>query len=535
MIKCAVLEPQTKRATIAAATALMMLGGASAGAVAAQDTGPTGAARPEVTAQAACATLYGKIVGGVSLTTAVVAANGATPAYCKVNGRIGRALNFEIRLPDSWNGKLYYGGGGGYDGSIPDLVVRPLAQGYAEVASDSGHQGSPLSAAFIVHNPKAARLFGSQSVPTVMASARKIITVAYGAPPSKSFFEGCSTGGREALMAVQRNPGLFNGVIARAPGYNWVGLMGAFNRTSVALAQPGAELTAPKLALLAQYVRRKCDALDGVVDGIVSNPAACTAKVLNIASLRCPGGVDTGDSCLSDAQLAVVRSWTSDAVYKGSSTYRARGYNLDGNEDDPMNFGPWAAGNGDVRNSAHYKFQDTTVKYYLARDPKADSLKYSPWDQNPQAIREMAALNDATQADIRPFIDAGGKLILWHGGSDAGLSVNSTIDYATRMRKAVGAQKADSATRLYIAPGVNHCSGGPGPDDTDLLSAIDNWVSQGVAPQTLAARKVGADGQVSRSLPLCVYPAYPRYTGPANDAEAARRAENYTCTAPNAE
>ena len=163
---------------------------------------------------------------------------------------------------------------------------------------------------------------------------------------------------------------------------------------------------------------------------------------MNVNALRCAGGADTGDTCLSDAQLAVVKSWTTDAVFKGSSTYRSKGYNLTGNEDDPGGFGLWVAGDGNVKKAGQYLFQDTTVKYYLARDPNADSLKYTPWDQNQNALYAMAALNDATQTDIRPFINSGGKLIVWHGGADAALSVNSTIEYMANVTKSVGAANA---------------------------------------------------------------------------------------------
>lgn len=488
---------------------------------------------PFVTAETACASLDGKTVDGVALTATIVGASGSTPLYCKVNGRIAPALNFEIRLPEAWNGKLYYGGGGGYDGTIPNLVVAPLDQGYAEVASDSGHQTNGMSAAFVRNNAQAARLFGSRAVPTVMGTALKVVKSAYGSPPSMSYFEGCSNGGREALMAVQRDPKLFDGVIARAPAYNWVGFMGAFNRTAKALAAPGGAFSAAKAALLAKRVREACDGLDGVVDGVVANPAACTAKVVNVAGLRCPGGADTGDSCLSDAQLAVVKAWTSDVTFKGvKATYSSKGYNLTGAEDDPAGFGLWATGNGDLKTAGQFIIQDSTVKYYLARDPNADSLKYSPWDRNPRALDAMAALNDATQADIRPFLDRGGKLIVWQGGADAALSVNSTIAYITRMQKAVGAARAAASTRFYVAAGVNHCVGGAGPDSTDLLAALDQWATKGVAPATLLAQKIDAQGHVIRSMPLCQYPQYPRYVGHPDDAAAARLAANYACTAP---
>ena len=534
------LPPQvTHAAVLAAMTTSLLMSACGGSADTASPPGaapvsatPLGAPPPAVTAQTACARLSGKSIGGATLTTTVIPANATVPTYCKVNGTLAPALNFEMRLPNAWNGKLYYAGGGGYDGSIPELVVPALSQGYAEVVSDSGHQGDGMSAAFALTDTFAAQLFGSLSVPMVMSAALKAVTAAYGVLPAKSYFEGCSNGGREALMAVQRNPNLFDGVIARAPGYNWVGFMGAFNRTAKALAAPGGAFSPQKTALLAKHVRDACDGLDGIVDGIVSNPAACTATVSNVAALRCAGGADTGDTCLSDAQLAVVESWTTDTVFRGNSTFRSRGYNLTGNEDDPGNFGPWVAGNGNVRNAMHHLFADTTVKYYLARDPNADSLEYAPWDQNQNALYALAALNDATQTDIRPFINSGGKLIVWHGGSDPGLSVNSTIEYMANVKKSIGAASAAASTRLYVAPGVNHCEGGVGADTTDLLTALDRWVTQGIAPDTLTAQKLDAAGAVTRTLPLCQYPQYPRYTGPANSAGAARLATSYTCTSP---
>jgi Tannase and feruloyl esterase len=484
---------------------------------------------PAVTAQRACDALSGKTIAGAMLTAAAVPASGAVPTYCKVNGTIAPALNFEMRLPDAWNGKLYYGGGGGYNGSIPSVSLPALTQGYATVASDSGHQGSPLSADFALTDAFAAQLFGSLSVPTVMSTAIESLTAAYGAPPSKSYFEGCSNGGREALMNVQRYPSLFDGVIARAPAYNWVGFMGAFNRTAKALAAPGGAFSAAKTALLAKRVRDACDGLDGIADGVVSNQAACAPALVNAAALRCAGGGDTGDTCLSDAQLAVVASWTTDAVFIGNSSFRNAGWSLTGNEDDPEAWGVWETGGGNVTGALQFLFQDTTVKNYIARDRAADSLTYAPWDQNQNALYALAALNDATNTDIRPFINSGGKLILWHGGNDAALSVNSTAEYRANMRKAVGPANADASTRFYVAPGVGHCAGGPGADTADLLTALDRWVTKGVAPATLTAEKRDATGALTFARPLCQYPQYPRYTGPANDAAAAKLAANYTC------
>ncbi len=485
-----------------------------------------------INAMQACAALVGKTLAGATVTAAAtVAASTTTPLYCKVSATIEPQLHLELRLPEQWNGKLYYEGGGGYNGSIPSLGggnLSALQMGFATVNSDSGHSGSPLSADFALNDTVAANLFGSLSVPMVMSSAREMVLAAYGKTPEKAYFEGCSEGGREALMAAQRNPNLFDGIIARAPGHNWVGFMGHWNRNAKAVAAPGGQISSAKLALLAGAVRGACDANDGIVDGIVSNPQACTFDPI---VLRCAGGADTGDTCLSDAQLAVVSSRTSPASFAGGA-YTSSALALNGNEDDPAaGWGAWVTGNGDVRSSLHFLFQDTTVKNYIARDPLQDSLAYA-YESNLGTLYSMAALNDATNTDLRPFRNSNAKLILWHGGSDPSLSPAATTAFYQGIRTAAGSQAAtDEFVRYYIAPGVGHCEGGPGADKSDLLSALDAWVTSGTAPGTLGAAKVAA-GLTTASRPLCHFPQYPRYTGPAGDAAAAALAANYTCTTP---
>lgn len=485
-----------------------------------------------VTAAQACSTLVGQTLAGAVVTAAAtVAATATEPLYCKVSATIAPQLNLELRLPEQWNGKLYYEGGGGYNGSIPPLAggnLAALKQGYATVNSDSGHTGSPLSADFALADITAANLFGSHAVPTVMSSVKEMVHAAYGKQPDRSYFEGCSEGGREALMAAQRNPNLFDGIIARAPGHNWVGFMGHWNRTAKAVAAPGGQINSAKLTLLAGAVRAACDGSDGIVDGIVSNPQACTFDPL---TLRCAGGADTGDTCLSDAQLAVVASRTTGASFSGGA-YTSSPLALNGNEDDAAaGWGAWVTGMGNVLNSLHYLFQDTTVKNYIARNPAQDSLTYA-YESNLASLYTMAALNDATNTDLRPFRNSNAKLILWHGGSDPSLSPAATTAYYQGITSAAGGQaQVDAFVRYYIAPGVGHCEGGPGAGQSDLLAALDAWVTRDTAPGTLSATKVEG-GVVQASRPLCRFPQYPRYTGPAGDSAAAAMAANYTCTAP---
>lgn len=503
------IAPQT-------ATALAVLLAASTFAGPAQANDKRDHGRPT------CADLAGRRVADAQIVSAdVVAATTTTPEYCRVHGLIEPKLNFELRLPTDWNSKLHYGGGGGYNGAIPPADAGALQKGFAQVSSDSGHQGSGLDASFIQNDPLAAAQFGFLSVPTVTHAAREIVRVYYQRLPRKAYFEGCSNGGREALMTVQRFPWLFDGVISRAPAYNWVGIMGAFNRTAKALKASGETMSAAKVTTLSNAVLAACDAQDGVADGLVSNPQACT---FNAATLRCPGGADTGNSCLSDAQLAVVQSWTTPATFLGGR-YRNAGWPLSGNENASGAWDVWVSSGPRLQ----FLFQDTTVKYYLAHDPTADTLLYD-YESNPLALHLMAGFNDATNAAIYPFIGSGGKLILWHGTNDAALSYRSTTEYYQRVVHAVGGRaNADHFLRFYLAAGVNHCAGGPGADSTDLLAALDEWVTRHKAPGTLqATRSDPATGAAVLSRPLCEYPSYPRYNG-HGDVNAA---SSFTCTAP---
>jgi hypothetical protein len=471
---------------------------------------------------ARCAALAGRDIAGAHLNAAdLVAASTTAPAYCRVRGLVAPKLNFELRLPIRWNRKLHYGGGGGYNGAIPPATLAALRQGYAQVSSDSGHQGNALDASFVFNDPQAALLFGSLSVPTVTAVAQEVARMHYGRRVKRSYFEGCSNGGREGLMNAQRYPALFDGIISRAPAYNWVGIMGTFNRTAKALAAPGGAINAAKVTTLSNAVLAACDALDGVVDGVVSNPQACN---FNPATLRCPGGADTGNACLSDAQLAVVASVTTPAAFAGGA-YTYPGWPLSGNENAGAAWDLWTSG----APSLQFLFQDTTVKYYLAGNPLANSLLYN-YNSNPAALAAMSGLNDATNPNLHAFLGAGGKLMLWHGGNDAALSVRATTDYYQKVVAAVGGHaNADQFLRYYVAPGVNHCAGGPGADSSDLLSALDAWVTEGHAPRTLKAIRLDAStGATLLSRPLCVYPAYPRYKG-TGDVNSAK---NFSCTEP---
>jgi Tannase and feruloyl esterase len=525
---------------------------------------------PTESAQQACSALAGKTAGGATVAAAaMVPASGVVPTYCKVNATIAPALNLEMRIPATWNGKLHYGGGGGFNGFIPalhdaaggggtdadnhGLNLAALNSGYINIGSDSGHAGKipgaePVDASWVPNDPAAERLFADAALPAVMYSAVEMIKTAYGRAPSKSYFEGCSNGGREALISAQRFPNLFDGVISRAPAVSFVSGAGAFqhNMRGIVL-NPTLNFTPAKVALLSNAVLAACDGQDGVVDGVVSNPAACAFDANTARStLRCAGGADTGDSCLSDGQLAVVDTWTAPALFAGK--YAHAGWPLTGNESTAGNWDRWllaAAGPGAPAGSAaaHFLFQYAGISGVLLRNPAtqplafldpaaSDTLLYN-YESNPAALAAWSTAVDASDPDLRPYMNRGGKLLLWHGGSDPAISIKNTTAYYQSVVTKVGSQaQADSFTRYYVAPGVNHCHGGTGTDKSDLLAALDAWVVNGTAPSDLSAARLAINGSTELTRPLCRYPRYPRYVGPAGDAAAAGQASNYTCTTP---
>ena len=492
------------------------------------DDGGSGTPPPVAqTPSQACDALAGRAIGSANISAAaIVPASATLPEYCRVTARIDPKLNFEVRLPSSWNGKLHYGGGGGFNGSIPGANANALSKGYAQVSSDSGHQGGGTDASWALNDQEALLNFAYLSIPTVTAATRAIVRQRYGNEPAQAYFEGCSNGGKEALMNAQRFPDLFDGIISRAPAYQFTGLVLAFNRTARALAAPGAAFTPGKIATMAAAVRNACDAADGVRDEVVSNLQACN---FDPAVLRCPGGTDAGDTCLSDAQLAVVRSYTTDFSLQ-TGQYLNTAWQLTGNEQEPGAWPAWVTGNPAATPPAvplQFAFQQGLTRFMLTRNPTLDSLTFDP-DTNPAAVGALSAVLDATNPNLLQFRASGGKLILWHGASDPAISYKGPTRYYQQAVAANGGQAAaDQFMRYYVAPGVLHCAGGPGADTVDLLAALDDWVTRNAAPGNLTATKV-VSGATSFSRPLCVWPRYPRFNG-SGDVNAAA---SYTCTAP---
>jgi feruloyl esterase len=458
-----------------------------------------------------------------------------TPAYCEVTGVItpvpGSHITVVYRLPESWNGKLVGIGGGGWAGNI--TLERSGARSYTSAASlalrfataqtDGGHASTDPWDTTWATNSESVTDFSYRAVHLMTTVGKLVVTRYYGQPQKRAYFQGCSTGGRQGLMEVQRFPEDYDGVISGAPVYSLLTQTSALVRNET-FAAPGAALTAEQITRLNEAALAACDAQDGVQDGIVTDPRACS---FDPATLQCKtealahgsSGLAHGSSgptpdCLTAAQVTAVRS-----VYTGVKTADGRiaSYPLSrGSEASWSRFvviAPVAgakAGTGDAGNGLG------GLRERLFGNADYDLTAFEA-ERDLRQVRDgaFAGLYEAQNPNIAPFIARGGKLLLWHGFDDPGPSPLATIEYYEYVRQATGVA-SDANVRLFLLSGVYHCRGGPGADGFDSLAALDRWVESGHAPDDMIATR--EDGKLSR--PLCRYPTLPRYKGSGDPASA---------------
>ena len=535
---------------------------------------PMAAAQPSVS----CADLNGLAIpasaiglpttGGAVISASLVPAAGAGAAfvaeYCRVSGRVSPVdpsapnILFRVALPTSWNQKALMYGGGGFDGSIPSVTGNvpsgatdkplPVTRGYAVFASDSGHQAGArgsLDGTFGLNDESLAN-WGGDALKKTRDAAMYIIKARYGTVPLKSYFAGGSTGGRESLQSIQLWPQDWDGAIAWYPAWNQASAMLGGQVATLALARPGAYLNANKRLALFQAAMQACDHLDGVADGLISNQAACNATfdpataMLLASPLRCPGGADTADTCLSDAQIAAVRTMNAPARFafplaRGNKEYP--GYNVWGADlgiPSLSAVGPTVAflnlASSQPANpmplTAPYISQqlDGVLKNMITRDLTFNPLSFDPEQKSEWSLRwrELSRMIDQSP-DISAFAKRGGKLLLAHGLQDVLVSTRATEDYYERLVQTMGSDNVNGFVRFYEVPGFGHAVSSQFNATWDSLTALEQWVEHGVAP----ANQVTVDtvGVPGRSRPLCDYPKWARYNG-AGDINAAA---SFTC------
>jgi hypothetical protein len=474
---------------------------------------------PRAVPKQACAALVSQTGYDFSIVSAtVVPAAADVPEYCRLVGLIQPEIRFEVNLPASWNGRLYMFGNGGYAGESIDApprqntAKRALARGFATAQTNTGHDAQIEPLGTFAASPQKLADYAFRAVHVTAMTAKALANVYYGAAPRRSYFDGCSTGGRQGLISAQRFADDFDGIVNGAPVLNFSGTMLGYVQAQKALA--ASPLTPEAIKTVADAVMTKCDALDGVKDGVVDDPRRCPVTPATDIP-RCAG--DTAAAgCLTSAQLKTVEAIYAPVTRGATQVFP--GWPV-GTE---AGWSPWfVAPNG---RAIQWNFGETFLKHIAFGRPNAeyDWLTFNV-DADLDRIKGAQALIDATDPDLSRFKARGGKILSYFGWSDPALNPLMGVSYYESVLKAMGPSAKDFY-RLFMVPGMLHCGGGAGTSTFDALTPLVEWVERGTAPAAIAASRV-ADGKVVRTRPLCPYPQTAIYKGSGSTDDAA----NFTC------
>ncbi len=442
---------------------------------------------------------------------------GRLPPFCRVAATLTPSTDSDIRIElwmplADWNSKLQAVGNGAFNGTIPyEAMATALRRGYATAGTDTGHAGG--GARWALGHPEKVIDFGWRAVHEMTVTSKRIIAAHYQTGPRYAYWNGCSAGGRQAMQAAQRFPGDFDGIIAGAPGLDWTGRAARANQVAkVVEAAEGARLLRRERELLHGAVVNACDALDGVKDGLIENPRACS---FDPGQLECRGAGAT--SCLTPAQVGTARLMYSSG--RNAKSGREIAGVARGSELGWTDLG-WTA-------SARATGVDQ-FRFIVFADPEWTIQKFDFEADIARADEIDRNTVNALDPNLKPFLARGGKLIQYHGWSDPQISPLSSVDYYTRVVNTMGgAANVHGSYRLFMAPGMGHCRGGEGPDTFDMVSALERWVERGEAPAQITASHA-TSGVVDRTRPLCPYPQVAVYKGSGSINEAA----NFICRAP---
>lgn len=459
-----------------------------------------------------------------------IPAEGDTPEFCRVMGWILPAIRFEIALPSSWNHRFLMIGNGGYAGDSLESPQRPqvrsaMRRGFVSAVTNTGHDAreEPL-ASFAVNRQKLLD-YAFRSLHVTAEAGKRIAEAYYGAKPSRSYFQGCSTGGRQALILAQRFPEDFDGIVAGAPVLNFSGTMTSFACTAQALNT--TTIPYAKLAALAERIYALCDDKDGLKDGLIDDPRRCNFQAARDLP-RCASGEDNVN-CFTDRQIAVLEKIYGDIKSQGKRIFPGWpvGAEIAG-ANGRSGWDQWIVRETSEKTIA-YLFAESFFRY-MAFSRKEQGIELSAFDveKDPQRLDWIHTVLDATSPDLVKFRDRNGKLLMYFGWADQSLNAQMGVDYYESVIQTMGANTS-GFFRLFMLPGVFHCGGGVGPDAFDSLLTVINWVEKASVPDRITAtRAVG--GKTVRTRPLCPYPQTARYKGSGSIDEAG----NFHCAAPQA-
>jgi feruloyl esterase len=440
---------------------------------------------------------------------------GDLPAFCRVTATIkptsDSEILIEVWMPQmNWNGKLQGNGNGGWTGSInPATLAVGLRRDYATAMTDTGHEGG--SGSFALDHPEKLIDFGYRSTHEMTVKAKAIITAFYGREPGISYFSGCSAGGKQGLTEAQLFPGDYSGIIAGAPGNNWTHMMAQIVWVAQAVHKDDASYIPPaKYPQLHDSAVAACDARDGVKDGVIDDPTKCK---FDPKVILCKGK-DT-PACLTEPQVEAARK-----IYSPLKNPRTKQEIYPGFEPgSELGWGQFVAG------PTPTTFATDLFKFVVFKNPEWDYKTLNFDSDVAMADTIDKGVNNATDPNLKGFFERGGKLLQYHGWSDQLIAPRNSPNYYASVEKATGnAALLQNSYRLFMAPGMNHCQGGDGPSNFDMLTALEQWVEQGQAPDRIVAAHL-TGGKPDRTRPLCPYPQVAVYNGKGSTDDA----QNFTC------
>jgi hypothetical protein len=455
------------------------------------------------------------------------------PAFCRVAGTLKPTddsnIQFEVWMPAvNWNGRMQGVGNGGFAGSLSfSGMAQELRRGYAAATTDTGHNAATTpGATWALGHPQKVIDFGYRAIHETAVAAKALIAAFYGEGPRHSYFNSCSNGGRQALMEAQRYPADYDGIIAGAPANDWTRLLldGADLARTVA-DNPASFIPPAKFPAIEAATLAACDAQDGLKDGLIGDPARCH---FDPATLLCKG--EDSDRCLTAAQVSLMqkiyagpRNTKGDALYYGYSP---------GGEGGAGGWVGWITGPAPEK-SQGYGFSTQFFSQMVYENAAWDYRSFNPERDSKAADSKLAGVLNSTDPNLKKFKDRGGKLILYHGWSDAAIPPVNAIHYYEKVISQMGAAPAGEFVRLYMVPGMQHCGGGPGPNyfwstnptargdaQHDMEAALENWVESGSAPGPVIASH-----GTERTRPLCPYPQVAKWSGTGSIDDAA----NFSC------
>ena len=445
--------------------------------------------------------------------------------HCKTTGTIGRNIGFSLWLPEQWNGRFVMGGAGGFVRPEDNQALRllgdsVLTRGYATASTDTGHRGDGQDASWALNDWEAIVNYGHLGMHRAVTNSKAAIAGHYGRRPEKSFFIGCSNGGRQALHEAQRYPEDFDGIIAGAPALNFTGVTAAFLQITQHMFPNQNDLSTATVThqdrkLLREAIERQCDHLDGLRDRMLHDPTRCD---FDPATLLCSAD-QTGQGCLSASKIAAIKNVYGGPTVNGRALHVGFPYGAESTEAN--GWGSWfTMGSGAGGPPAAYNFSVGLMRNFVYHNPDWTYAGYD-WSKFSEDMVPVSHVLNATSPDLSAFRANGGKLLIYHGWADVALSAHMSTDYVEQVYQHDTSAVED--IRLFMVPGMLHCFGGPGPSQVDWLGEIEQWHNNGDAPETITARFAEQEG----ARKLCAWPATAVYqSGDANNPAS------YMCEGP---